>query len=73
MAESHFVILKKEQIGRLTEGSARISTADDAVQMAGAQTTGDREPRYVVQVLHLIEIDPKPNVIVKDIQEVASA
>jgi len=73
MAEPHFVVLRKEQIGRLTEGDAMCPSAAVALDAARARTAGDKEPRYVVQVLHLVEVDPKPNLIVTDLVEVPNA
>lgn len=73
MAELHFVVLRKEQIGRLTEGDAMCPNAAVALEAAKTRTAGDKEPRYVVQVLHLVEVDPKPNLIVTDLVEVPDA
>lgn len=71
MSESndpHFVVLRKEQIGNLGGEEIGYADADAALDFAEKKTSGDREPRYVVQVLCLVEVDPKPRVIVHDLR-----
>lgn len=72
MAESHFVILRQEQIGALRCGIS-CSDLDEAVRLASEKTESDREPRYVVQLMRQVAIEPKPRVIITDLVEVPNA
>ncbi|HZF96930.1 MAG TPA: hypothetical protein VEY92_01580 [Pseudoxanthomonas sp.] len=51
--------------------SAGVSCAglDEAVRVAAEKTEGDREPRYVVQMMYRVQVDPKPRVIVTPLHE----
>ncbi len=69
----NFAVVKMDQLGKLAGGAGVGLSLDDAVIAATLQTSGDKEPRYVVQVLRLVEVDPKPNVIVRDLAEVSDA
>lgn len=59
----HFVVLRQEQIGALAAGASCKDRAEALVQ-AKEKTASDREPRYVVQVLAQVTVDPVPNVLV---------
>ena len=69
----HFAVVKMEQLGKLSGGAGVGLSLDDAVISAMTQTSGDKEPRYVVQVLRLVEVDPNPNIIVREVAEVPHA
>lgn len=73
MAEQRFAVVKMDQIGKLAGGDASGQDLQEAVITAMTQTSADKEPRYVVQVLRLVEVDPKPNVIVREVGEAAHA
>lgn len=73
MAEQRFAVVKMDQIGKLAGGDASAQDLQEAVITAMTQTSADKEPRYVVQVLRLVEVDPKPNVIVREVGEAAHA
>ena len=51
----HFAVVKMDQLGKLSGGAGVGPSLDDAVISAMTQTSGDKEPRYVVQVLRLVE------------------
>ncbi|HMM26608.1 MAG TPA: hypothetical protein PKA36_17605 [Pseudoxanthomonas mexicana] len=68
MCEPHFVVLKQEQIGALSAGVS-CADLDEAVKVASEKTEGDKEPRYVVQVMYRVQVDPKPRVIVTPLHE----
>jgi len=72
MAKSRFVVLRQEQVGALSAGTDCIDL-DEAVRVATERTEGDKEPRYVVQLIRRIAVDPKPNVIVTNLAEVSDA
>lgn len=72
MAKSHFVVLRQEQIGALSAGLGCVEL-EEAIKVATEKTEGDKEPRYVVQLLRQISVDPKPRVIVTDLAEVSNA
>ena len=67
----HFAVVRMDQLGKPSNGEPL--SLDDAVIAATLQTSGDKEPRYVVQVLRLVEVDPKPNIVVRDLAEVSDA
>lgn len=73
MAEQRFAVVKMDQIGKLAGGDAAGQDLQEAVITAMTQTSADKEPRYVVQVLRLVEVDPKPNVIVREVGEATHA
>lgn len=68
MCEPHFVVLRQEQIGALSAGVS-CGSLDEAVKVASEKTEGDKEPRYVVQVMYQVAVDPKPRVIVTQLHE----
>ncbi len=67
----HFAVVRMDQLGKPSNGEAL--SLEDAVNVATTLTCGDKEPRYVVQVLRLVEINPTPNVIVRDLAGVSDA
>lgn len=60
---THFVVLKQEQIGALPANNGG-EDIDAAISNAEKLTEADQEPRYVVQVLCQVKVDPKPRVVV---------
>lgn len=68
MCEPHFVVLRQEQIGALKAGVG-CTSLDEAVKVAQEKTEGDKEPRYVVQLMYQVAVDPKPRVIVTQLHE----
>ena len=68
MCEPHFVVLRQEQIGALSAGVS-CADLDEALKFASAKTEGDKEPRYVVQMMYRVQVDPKPRVIVTPLHE----
>lgn len=68
MCEPHFVVLRQEQIGALNAGIS-CASLDEAVKVASEKTEGDKEPRYVVQLMYQVAADPKPRVIVTPLHE----
>lgn len=68
MCEPHFVVLRQEQIGALSAGVS-CASLDEAVKVASEKTEGDKEPRYVVQLMYQVAVDPKPRVILTSLHE----
>lgn len=59
----HFVVMDKHQIAQLRAGAIAPSL-DEAITAATERVQLDMQPRYIVQVISLVEIDRAPRVLI---------
>ncbi|HEY0464567.1 MAG TPA: hypothetical protein VGC79_10175 [Polyangiaceae bacterium] len=59
----HFVVMDKHQIGQLAVG-ANARTLAEAITRATEKVKLDFHPRYIVQVMCLVESDRTPRVLI---------